>query len=264
MLYLQYFFIDRLFGLSYIATELVFCLCLTLLFHDGPWDGRGIVSRLTDYLCTFLLLALLNSLMLRMFGDIRWERWVVLPVLTVLHLPFVNKRDWTSRVVMGGVFLSTYRWYDWEEVEPLYAYGYGLSYTTFEYSDLTVTPAAEGVDDIGFDVSFTITNTGDVTGSEIAQVYVTGLGEDELPADVQTYVKQLCGFARVEDIRPGESREVTVHVNQRSLSYWWSDGLTTERADGTADKFHVFPGERTILVGAASDNILLRETVDIQ
>ena len=157
-----------------------------------------------------------------------------------------------------------YRWYDWEDIEPLYAYGYGLSYTTFAYSDLTVTPAAEGVDDIGFDVSFTITNTGDVTGSEIAQVYITGLGEDELPADVQTYVKQLCGFARVEDIQPGESREVTVHVNQRSLSYWWSDGLTTERADGTADKFHVFPGERTILVGAASDNILLSETVDIQ
>ena len=157
-----------------------------------------------------------------------------------------------------------YRWYDWENIEPLYAYGYGLSYTTFEYSDLTVTPVAEGVDDIGFDVSFTITNTGDVTGSEIAQVYVTGLGEDELPADVQTYVKQLCGFARVEDIRPGESREVTVHVNQRSLSYWWSDGLTIEREDGTADKFHVFPGERTILVGTASDNILLSETVDIR
>ncbi len=157
-----------------------------------------------------------------------------------------------------------YRWYDWEGVEPMYAYGYGLSYTTFEYSDLHITPAEEGVDDIGFDVSFKITNTGDVAGSEVAQVYITGLGENELPADVQTYTKQLCGFARVEDIQPGESADVTIHVNQRSLSYWWSDGLTIQRDDGTADKFYVFPGERTIQVGAASDNILLSETVDIQ
>ena len=97
-----------MFGLSYIATELVFCLCLMLLFEDGPWNVRGVVTRLIDLLCTFLVLAVMNSLILRLFGDIRWERWVVLPILTILHMPLMNRRDWTSRVVMGGVFISTY------------------------------------------------------------------------------------------------------------------------------------------------------------
>ena len=95
--------------MSYVVTELVFCLCLTLLFYDGPWDRRGIVIRLADYLCTFLAMVTLNSLTLRLLGDIRWERWAVLPVLTALHMPFINRRDWTSRIVMGIVFISTYQ-----------------------------------------------------------------------------------------------------------------------------------------------------------
>ena len=71
-----------------------------------------------------------------------------------------------------GIF-SGYRWYDKEGVKPLYAFGHGLSYTTFSYSDLTVS---------GTDVTFTVTNTGAVPGTEIAQVY---LGAAEVPAGVQ-------------------------------------------------------------------------------
>ena len=156
-----------------------------------------------------------------------------------------------------------YRWYDEEGVEPLFAYGFGLSYTTFEYSDLRIVSAAEGIDDIGLDVTFTVTNTGDTAGSEVAQVYVTGLPSSSLPDYIQTYVKQLCGFARVEDLQPGESRDVTIHIGQRAFSYWDSFASLIEREDGTADRFYVFPGEREILVGAASDNILLRQTVEI-
>ncbi len=156
-----------------------------------------------------------------------------------------------------------YRWYDDMDLDVLYAYGYGLSYTTFEYSDLSVTENASEGEEYGYDVTFTVTNTGDVTGTEIAQVYITGLDEEELPDDVQTFEKQLCGFSRIEDIEPGESRTVTIHVNQRSLSYWYTNGEIIEREDGTSDKFYVFPGERTVMVGAASDDLILMDTVEI-
>ena len=108
MIYIQLFFVQRMFGVSYIVSELVFCMCLTLLFHEGAWDGRGVAERLVDFLCTFLALAFLNSLILRFLGDIRWERWIVLPILTALHMPIRNHRDWTSRIVMGALFVSTY------------------------------------------------------------------------------------------------------------------------------------------------------------
>ena len=106
--YFQIFFVERMFGTSYIVTELVFCLCLTLLFNESRWDVQGVVVKLVDWMCTFLALVLLNSLILHLLGDIHWERWIVLPVLTAVHMPLINRRDWTSRVVMGAVFISTY------------------------------------------------------------------------------------------------------------------------------------------------------------
>ena len=91
------------------------------------------------------------------------------------------------------------------------------SYTTFAYSDRKV----EDNDENGFDVTFTVTNTGDVAGDEVAQVY---LGAAEVPNGVQMAEKQLAGFARVEDLQPGESREVSISISQRSLSYWNTNG----------------------------------------
>ena len=106
--YFQIYFVERMFGTSYIVAELVFCLCLTLLFNESRWDVQGVVVKLVDWMCTFLALVFLNSLILRLLGDIHWERWIVLPVLTAVHMPLINRRDWTSRVVMGAVFISTY------------------------------------------------------------------------------------------------------------------------------------------------------------
>ncbi len=76
-----------------------------------------------------------------------------------------------------GIYTG-YRWYDKMEVEPQYDFGYGLSYTTFAYGNMTVVEKAEEGEKVGYDVSFTVTNTGDVTGSEVAQVY---LGEAQVP-----------------------------------------------------------------------------------
>lgn len=106
--YFQTFFVERMFGTSYIVTEMVFCLCLTMLFNEHRWSVRGVAIKIADWIATFLALILLNSVILRLLGDIHWERWIVLPLLTLLHMPLMNHRDWTSRVVMGAVFISTY------------------------------------------------------------------------------------------------------------------------------------------------------------
>ena len=162
-----------------------------------------------------------------------------------------------------GIYMG-YRWYDKEGIEPRWDFGYGLSYTTFEYSDLKITPATDGVDEYGYDVTFTVTNTGDVAGSEAAQVY---LGEVEVPDNIMIAKYQLAGFVKVHDLQPGESETVTVHIDQRSLSYWdvnIADDDLYQRADGTADKWTVATGARTIYVGSSSDDFRLSQRVTIK
>lgn len=141
-----------------------------------------------------------------------------------------------------GIF-SGYRWYDKEGVTPLYAFGHGLSYTTFSYSDFQIDGTA---------VSFTVTNTGSVTGTEIAQVY---LGAVQAPAGIQVAEKALCGFARLEDLCPGESRRVTVEIPQRSFCCWDPNQELVTRPDGTRDKWVTLTGTRTVYVGPASDRL---------
>lgn len=150
-----------------------------------------------------------------------------------------------------------YRWYDAEDVEPQYAFGYGLSYTTFEYSDYE----AVVNEDHTVDVTLTVTNTGDVKGDEIVQVYI-GAAQN-VPEHVQQAEKQLCAFARVEDIEPGESKTVTMTINERMLSYWDSELELTQREDGTKDKWVLAEGEREIMAGPSSDNLMLTTTVSI-
>ena len=143
-----------------------------------------------------------------------------------------------------GIFIG-YRWYDKENVKPLYAFGYGLSYTTFAYSDLKVE---------GTDVTFTVTNTGSVAGTEVSQVY---LGACEVPEGVQMAQKALCGFARLEDLQPGESRTVTISVPERSFCYWNAAQEPVARPDGTMDKWVRTTAPRKLWVGPASDNLPL-------
>lgn len=156
--------------------------------------------------------------------------------------------------------LTGYRWYDENNIEPMFDFGHGLSYTTFKYSDMEVKEKADDGESVGYDVTFTLTNTCDVKGSEVAQIY---LGEAEVPSGVQMAKYQLAGYERVEDLEPGESRKVTVHVSQRSLSYWNTDGDLKENSEGTKDKWTVAEGERKIYVGAAEDDLILNATVNV-
>lgn len=143
-----------------------------------------------------------------------------------------------------GIFTG-YRWYDRTHVRPLYTFGHGLSYTTFSYSDPEIT---------GRKVTFTVTNTGDVRGSEIAQVY---LGAAQVPDHIQMAVKQLCGFIRIEDLGPGESRRVSVTIPERSLCYWDPHAPLRVQPDGTKGKWVRTKGIRRIMVGGSSDDLPL-------
>lgn len=153
-----------------------------------------------------------------------------------------------------GIFTG-YRWYDREGIRPLYAFGHGLSYTTFAYGDLTAEPDGDG-----FAVRFTVTNTGSRPGTEIAQVY---LGAAQVPTHIQMADKQLCGFARLEDLQPGETREVSIRVPARSLCYWDPNAPLTARADGTKDKWVRTEGSRSIFVGPSSDNLPLQAAIAV-
>jgi beta-glucosidase len=139
-----------------------------------------------------------------------------------------------------GIFVG-YRYYDKSETKPLFPFGFGLSYTTFAFSNLIVTPAetsANGPVTLSFDVR----NTGARGGAEVAQVYV-----GDPSATVQRPVKELKGFVRVE-LKPGETRRVSVVLDQRSLAWW----------DVTGKSWKVDPGRFTVYVGDSSANVPLQ------
>lgn len=142
-----------------------------------------------------------------------------------------------------GVFVG-YRWYDSRNIEPLYHFGYGLSYTTFELRDLRLSGHSFGERDT-LTVEFTVENTGKVGGAEVAQLYVR-----EMNPTVSRPVKELKGFRKVF-LRPGESRRVTLALTVRDFSYW----------DADEHAWRATPGEFMILIGTASNDVRLSDTV---
>jgi beta-glucosidase len=137
-----------------------------------------------------------------------------------------------------GVFVG-YRGFEALERAPQFPFGFGLSYTTFAYSDLSI--GGDGAAGTAR-VAFKVTNTGSRTGDEIAEVYVA-----PPKAMVPRPPKELKGYARVS-LRPGEDREVTIPLEPRAFAYW----------DVTRDKWVVEPGVYEILVAAASNDVRLR------
>ncbi len=135
-----------------------------------------------------------------------------------------------------------YRGFERKGVKPLYSFGYGLSYSHFDYAGLKVSPAGDG----GLDTSFTVTNSGKMASDEVAQVYLGA--PQSSPAPVA--IKALAGFDRIT-LAPGESRMVTVHVPARSLQYW----------NSSAHAWTFVPGERPVLVGGSSQDIRLSAKV---
>lgn len=131
-----------------------------------------------------------------------------------------------------------YRGFEKDGIKPLYAFGHGLSYASFEYSDINVTPSGDLLD-----VCFTLKNTSDISAMETAQVYFGIDGAADRP------VKELKGFVKVS-LESGESKQVTVKIKRDDLRVW-DDGWNLRR------------GTYTVYVGSASDDVRLTASLVI-
>jgi beta-glucosidase len=140
-----------------------------------------------------------------------------------------------------GILIG-YRWFDAQKIEPLFPFGFGLSYTTFEYSGMEIESANDG----GLDVSFHLRNCGAVASDEVPQVYLDAPERPQGHA-AQFATHALVVFDRVH-LNHGEAKVITLHVPARSLEYW-----STE-----ADRWVRTEGPRRLHVGASSRDLRLQ------
>jgi len=181
------------------------------------------------------------------------------------HLPFSFAKSWEQNpahdcyyappVPAGqtphikyceGVFLG-YRYYTSKHIQPLYPFGFGLSYTTFSFSNLKVSPE-DASPDGPITVSFDVTNTGQREGADVAQLYV-----GDPSAKVKRPAKELKGYEKVR-IEPGKTTHVSLALDHRSLAYW----------DVATNNWQVDPGKFVVYVGDSSENAPLTQDFEVK
>ena len=151
-----------------------------------------------------------------------------------------GKKEIIDQEYSEGVYVG-YRWNDLKKIKPVFAFGHGLSYTTFRLSDLRLSAKEMTVDET-LTSTVTLTNTGQRAGAEVVQLYI-----NDAKASVDRPYKELKGFQKVY-LQPGESRDVTITIDRRALSFF----------DEAAHDWKAEPGVFTALVGNASDNLPLK------
>jgi beta-glucosidase len=179
-----------------------------------------------------------------LFGDVNPSG--KLPVTfprSLSQVPANTQRQWPGvdgRVYYSEGLLVGYRWYTTKNIEPMFPFGYGLSYTTFRFSDLRVSKTSATT----VTVSLKVTNTGSRTGADVAQVYVRD------PRSTGEPTEQLRAFARV-DLRPGQTRSVRLTLGGDAFAWW-----RPQTRDWT-----VTPGTYTVSVGDSSTSLALSQQV---
>lgn len=143
--------------------------------------------------------------------------------------------------------LVGYRWFDTKGLPVVYPFGYGLSYTTFNYSNLNTDKKTYDQADT-IQATFTLTNTGDREGAEVAQLYVS-----DPVCSVMRPVKELKGFKKVF-LKPGESRRITLDIPVSSLAFY----------SEAQSQFVVEPGEFILQLGASVSDIKQRISVEVK
>ncbi|MDD5423833.1 MAG: glycoside hydrolase family 3 C-terminal domain-containing protein [Candidatus Omnitrophica bacterium] len=191
-----------------------------------------------------------NSIADVLFGDynpsgklpmtfpVRWEDCSAYPTY-----PGKNGKTFYS----DGIYVG-YRHFDKENTKVMFPFGYGLSYTTFEYSNISVTPASVQGSDINVEVSFDLKNTGERAGAEVAQMYIR-----DTEASVDRPVRELKGFKRVY-LEPGETKRIAFKLDKRSLSFY-----DVKNKQWTAE-----PGEFEVIIGSSSRDAKLKGILVLQ
>jgi beta-glucosidase len=247
---------DRTFGLPFGQDQLIREMAaankntVVVLTSGGAVDTRGWLDRVPALveawfpgqaggtaLAEILLGAVNPSGRLPISYDRSWD-------LSPSRDSYYPEPEGRRVVYHSGVFVG-YRGYEHDGTQPAFPFGHGLSYTTFKYGGLTIKPVGADATHPRYEVSFEVTNAGQRTGADVAQVYV-----GDAHARVPRPPKELRGFARVE-LRPGEAKTVTVSLPTRAFTYY-DEGARQWRAD---------PGEFEVLVGRSSAQIELRGAV---
>lgn len=166
---------------------------------------------------------------------------------TPSFLNFPHYPDTMPDVNYGeGIYIG-YRWYDAKRLSVEYPFGYGLSYTSFRYSDIKVDKSVIGKDET-VTVSFKVKNTGSRAGSDVAQLYV-----HDVSSTMNRPVKELRGFRKVH-LQPGEETEVSITLDRRAFEYYTP----------ALHKWVVEGGEYQLLVGRNANEIVLDTTITVQ
>lgn len=163
-----------------------------------------------------------------------------------IFVNLVNRKDARERKsptaeYSEGIFVG-YRWFENKQIPVAYPFGHGLSYTTFEYANLQLTPVTEG-----FEVSLQISNTGQFDAEEVVQLYI---GRPD--SKVERPMKELKAFQRVA-LKAGESKTVRILVPKDRLRHW----------DETTHGWMVEPGKADVYVGSSSQDIRLNGSIEI-
>jgi beta-glucosidase len=155
----------------------------------------------------------------------------------------------SNRVVYGEDIFTGYRGFEHNHTKPLFPFGFGLSYTTFQYSKLAIHPAAKGSPEgsIEYEVSFDVTNTGQRAGADVAQLYVS----EDHPI-IARPIQELKGFARVT-LAPGQTRHISIPLDARSFAWY----------DAGAKSWHVDAGTFTVFIGRSSADPELKGSIAI-
>ena len=159
---------------------------------------------------------------------------------------YLNFPGEDGQVIYGERMFVGYRYYDKRNIEPLFPFGHGLSYTEFAYSDLKLS-ATELTDKDQLQVSLTVSNTGKVTGKEVIQLYVA-----DPESSVQRPTKELKAFDKIE-LKPGESKEVSFTLNKRDFSYY----------SKVYNRWLAESGKIEILIGSSSRDIRLQGSLTL-
>lgn len=159
---------------------------------------------------------------------------------------YLNFPGEAGEAIYGERIFVGYRYYDALQIEPLFPFGHGLSYTTFAYENMQIS-AKRITDNDTLTVTATVRNTGDTAGKEIVQLYVS-----DPVSSLQRPVRELKGFAKVP-LDPGESRQVRFSLQARDFSYY----------DPRQSRWIAESGEFIVSIGASAADIRLSETIEL-